>query len=96
MAKGVLRLNGATADGNRIVAELKAEQKAVEATDRAETIKGEVEALQGEKERLTGQYRRLREPLLSAKDIATLRGKKNHNQITNNWQFWRHRGHSSP
>lgn len=69
-------LNGATAGGNRTVAELKAAQEAVEAAGRAETIKSEVEALQGKKNALQGNIDALESRLLSAKEVAALNGKK--------------------
>jgi len=88
--KEVPILNGATAGGNRTVAELKADQEATKANesiqksqqealaaaDMAQKAKDEVKSLEGEKKALKGEIKALKGHLLTAEEVASLHGQK--------------------
>jgi len=76
-------LNGATAGGNRTVAELKAEAEianaqnnAVEAVLRAEKMQVELEELEGSKRSLEGEIGVLQAKIMTEKEVMSLKGKK--------------------
>jgi hypothetical protein len=76
-------LNGATAGGNRTVAELKAEQEiliaeaaAEEAKKMAQEVKEEVTALQNQKKTLQSDVKSLQAKILTEQEVIALKGRK--------------------
>jgi chromosome segregation ATPase len=76
-------LNGATAGGNRTVAEMKAEEDVLRARETAENAAREaektlrdVEALQNQKNALQGDLEGLQAKILSVKEVNALKGRK--------------------
>jgi len=76
-------LNGATAGGNRTVAEMKAEQEiamanaaAEKARKEAEAVKGEVNHLKGQKRALQSDVEALQATIMTEREVLALQGKK--------------------